>query len=235
MAKRLLLLSNSTNAGEPFLDWPKSYIEKFLSHDKDCILFFPFAGVTNSWDEYTKEVSDVFDSIGIQIESIHEVKDELKAISEASAIAVGGGNTFSLLKELQSRRMIDPIRKRVESGIPYLGWSAGANIAAPSIKTTNDMPIVQPSSFEALNLIPFQINPHYLDANPEGHGGETRQQRLEEFVRANPGVRVIGLREGTGLLIDDGFVKLIGSKPARIFISNSDPHDVTTEYFDLEL
>jgi dipeptidase E len=138
-------------------------------------------------------------------------------VRHAQAIVIGGGNTFALLKKMQEEDLIDIIYRRVKAGMPYVGWSAGSNVTCPTICTTNDMPIVQPESFRAIGLVPFQINPHYLDANPEGHAGETREQRINEYVEANRSRYVVGLREGCMLRIDDNGIELIGSRPMRIF------------------
>ena len=188
---RLLLISNSTNPGEPYLDYPKENIRKFLGEKSVKALFLPYAAVTFSYDAYKEKVLERFREIGHEIISIHQFDDPLKAVNEASAIVVGGGNTWKLLKIIQENKLIDIVRKKVLAGTPYIGWSAGSNVACPTIKTTNDMPVVEPESFNSFNLIPFQINPHYLDVNPSGHAGETREQRIEEFIEANPG-RVIG-------------------------------------------
>jgi len=176
---KLLLISNSTNPGEPYLDYPKNQVKEFLGPRPVKVLFIPYAAVTFSYDEYEKKVADRFSEVGHQIASIHHFSDPVKAVQEAEALAVGGGNTWMLLKTIRFNNLIDIVRKRVLSGMPYIGWSAGSNVACPTIMTTNDMPVVAPDSFNAFNLIPFQINPHYLDANPAGHAGETREQRIE--------------------------------------------------------
>jgi dipeptidase E len=150
-------------------------------------------------------------------------------MSEAEALAVGGGNTWKLLKTIRDNKLIEIIQKRVREGMPYIGWSAGSNMACPTIMTTNDMPVVEPGSFSAFNLIPFQINPHYLDANPEGHAGETREQRIEEFIEANPDVYVVGLREGTMLLAENKDLRLTGTRNARIFRKGSLPLEIQPE------
>jgi dipeptidase E len=140
----------------------------------------------------------------------------------AEAIAVGGGNTFHLLKGMYEADILDAIRDRVRQGMPYMGWSAGSNVACPTIRTTNDMPIVEPPSFNALGLVPFQINPHYTDDHLEGHQGETREERLAEFIRANPGVYVVGLREGSMLRVEGDQLSLLGNKPAKVFLSGKE-------------
>ena len=220
---RLLLISNSTNAGEPYLDYPKHEIASFLGKKSIKALFIPYAAVTFSFDDYEKKVSDRFREVGHDVVSIHRFKDPVKAVKEADAIVVGGGNTWNLLKMMQENGMIEPVREKVLSGTPYIGWSAGSNVACPTIMTTNDMPITEPGSFSAFNLIPFQINPHYLDANPEGHAGETREQRIKEFLEINPDLYVAGLREGTLFRIEESSIELIGPRPMRLFIKGSDP------------
>lgn len=223
---RLLLISNSTNAGEEYLDYPKLEIKKFLGANRIKCLFIPYAGVTISFDDYTERVRKRFNEIGHDIVSIHECNNPVKAIEEAEAIVVGGGNTWNLIKMIQDNGLIDPVRKKVLSGTPYVGWSAGSNITCPTIKTTNDMPIVEPDSFKAFNLISFQINPHYLDKNPDGHAGETREDRIKEFLVANKDTTVIGLREGCMFHIENEKMVLIGERSARIFRFEQDPFEM---------
>ena len=226
---RLLLISNSTNAGEEYLHHPKEQIKKFLGTKKITCLFIPYAAVTFSFDNYEKKVQERFQELGHEVRSIHRFLDPVQAIEEAEAIVVGGGNTWQLTKMMQDNGLIDPMVKKVRNGIPYIGWSAGSNVACPSIKTTNDMPIVEPDSFSVGNLIPFQINPHYLDANPEGHAGETREMRIEEFLAVNKNMYVVGLREGTMLKIDEGEAKLIGPRKLRIFKHGEKPRELGPE------
>lgn len=214
---RLLLISNSTNAGEAYLDYPKNNIKTFLGEKIKTVLFIPYAGVTVTFNEYTAKVQARFDEIGFKVESIHNFSNPIEAVEKAEVIVVGGGNTFQLIKLIHDNKLIEPIRKKVLAGTPFIGWSAGSNVACPTVKTTNDMPIVEPLSFNAFNLVPFQINPHYLDANPDGHAGETREQRLQEFMVVNPDIYIVGLRESTMLLIENNSMKLIGSRNARIF------------------
>jgi len=214
---RLLLISNSTNAGETYLEHPLEQIRSFLGIDPVNALFVPYAGVTISFGEYAGRVLERFREIGHTIVSIHEMDDPVKAVEAAGAIVVGGGNTFHLVKLMQEQGLIEAIREKVISGTPCIGWSAGSNVTCPSICTTNDMPIVEPPSLNVLNLVPFQINPHYLDANPEGHAGETRQMRIEEFIEVNPDIYVVGLREGTMFRIEETDIQLLGQRSARIF------------------
>lgn len=223
---RLLLISNSTNAGEQYLDYPKHEIRNFLGEKPVKALFIPYAAVTFSFSDYEEKVRKRFNEMGHDIESIHNYPDPLKAVKNADAIVVGGGNTWQLLKMTIDNKLIEAVRKKVLGGTPYIGWSAGSNMACPGIHTTNDMPVVEPESFRAFNLIPFQINPHYLDANPDGHAGETRQQRIEEFLQVNPGMYVAGLREGTMLLLEDGRLSLIGPRKLRLFRKGDEPAEL---------
>jgi len=223
---KLLLISNSTNAGDTYLNHPKEEIARFLATDIKKVLFFPYAAVTFSYEAYEKKVADRFGQFGIAVESIHRLRDAREAVLDAQALVVGGGNTWQLARMLHDHGLIDVVREKVLTGTPYIGWSAGANVACPTIRTTNDMPIVDPDGLHAFNLIPFQINPHYMDANPEGHAGETREQRIEEFIEINPDLYVVGLREGTMLRIDNKHVELIGPRPARIFRKGDAPFEV---------
>ncbi|MCK5822960.1 MAG: dipeptidase PepE [Bacteroidales bacterium] len=225
---RLLLISNSTNAGEAYLDYPKNNIKEFLGGNSVKCLFIPYAAVTFSFDEYEEKVKNRFNEVGHDIVSIHHFADPVKAVNDAEAIVVGGGNTWQLSRMMHDNNLIGAIRNKVLKGTPYIGWSAGSNVACPTIMTTNDMPIVDPKGFDAFNLIPFQINPHYLDANPEGHAGETREARIEEFIVANPDTYVLGLRESCILLVEDGKLELIGNRNARIFKHANQPIELSS-------
>ena len=223
----LLLISNSTNAGEAYLEYPKENIRQFLNtHDVKEVLFIPYAGVTVDWNDYEAKVKSRFAEIGIKVKSIHHEANPVQAVNDAEAIVVGGGNTFNLLKTVQDNGLIKPIQDKVLCGTPYIGWSAGSNLTCPTICTTNDMPIVEPMSFKAFNLVPYQINPHYLDAHPDGHAGETREQRIEEYLAANKGTFVVGLREGCMLKFEKDTLELIGPRPMRIFKYNQAPYEV---------
>lgn len=222
---KLLLISNSTNAGEEYLKYPVGNIGKHLQGVCE-IVFVPYAAVTFSYDEYERKVQKRFDEIGIRVRSIHRAADPRKAIREAEAICVGGGNTFALAKKMQEQGLMTAILRKIKDGTPYVGWSAGSNVCCPTICTTNDMPIVEPKSFKAIGAVRFQINPHYLDANPEGHAGETREQRILEYIEANPRRYVVGLREGCMLRYENGRLELIGSRPMRIFKKGIEPFEV---------
>ena len=223
----LLLISNSTNAGEAYLKYPIHEIAKSLE-GIDEVVFVPYAAVTFSYDEYEAKVQDRLNEIGVKVRSIHHAINKRNFIRHAKAIMIGGGNTFALLKKMQEEDLLDMIFHRVKAGVPYIGWSAGSNVTCPTICTTNDMPIVQPESFKAIGAVKFQINPHYLDANPEGHAGETREQRIEEYIEANPRRYVVGLREGCMLRLQGGKLELIGSRPMRIFKRGQAPYEVVS-------
>lgn len=226
---RLLLISNSTNPGEAYLDYPKEYIRRFLGHKPLNAVFIPYAAVTFSYDEYEEKVNRRFSEIGHQVTGIHRFANPVEAIENADAVVVGGGNTWQLVKMLHKKGLMKAIRKRVKRGIPYIGWSAGSNIACPTLRTTNDMPVAEPSKFKTLNLVPFQINPHYLDEHPANHGGETREMRILEFIELNRDLHVVGLREGTMLLLEESDLTLIGNRKARIFRYGTEPTELSDE------
>ena len=227
---RLLLISNSTNAGEAYLDYPKYQIRDFLGSQSLNCIFIPYAGVTINFDDYEARVKERFAEVGHSISSIHHSEDAVKAVEEADAIVVGGGNTFQLIKMIQDNGLIDAVRKKVQAGTPYVGWSAGSNICCPTIRTTNDMPILEPDSFKAFNLVPFQINPHYTDKNPPGHAGETREERIMEYLAANRGDTVLGLREGCMFLVEGSSMKLIGERSVRWFRYLETPAELDNKY-----
>ncbi len=225
---KLLLLSNSTNPGEAYLSYPKHNIKAFFGEKPMEILFIPYAAVTFSYDEYEAKVNNALKEIGHQAKSIHHFDNPLQAVKEAKAIAVGGGNTWKLVRTMRDNGLLEAIREKVIAGTPYIGWSAGSNIACPTLRTTNDMPIIDPKGFDVLDLVPFQINPHYLDANPKDHGGETREMRIEEFIEENKDMTVVGLREGTMLWVENNSVKMIGERSARIFKHGLEPQELWT-------
>jgi dipeptidase E len=227
--RRLLLLSNSKNYGQGYLEHALSEIQDFLGREILKVFFIPFAAVRYSFDEFATSVRERFLNIGYELDSIHEASNAERAVSEAEAIVVGGGNTFHLLYHIYKNNLLQSVRARAGEGVPYIGWSAGSNVACPTIKTTNDMPIIEPPGFDAFGLVPFQINPHYLDAHPEGHQGETREERIQEFIVANPDVPVVGLREGSMLRVEGSSIKLIGEKTARVFIRGQEPKELGAE------
>ncbi|MCA1619451.1 MAG: dipeptidase PepE [Acidobacteria bacterium] len=228
--RRLLLISNGSELiGDNPSEFFHAALKDFLGAAARRVLFVPFAAVVHSEDGYRDRVRRHFGPLGYEVESLHEASDARAAVEGADAIAVGGGNTFKLLRGLYEAGVVELVRERVAAGTPYVGWSAGSNVACPTIRTTNDMPVVEPPSFDALNLVPFQVNPHYTDYHPPGHMGETRDERLAEFVHMNPGVRVVGLREGTMLRVEGDRVKLLGGKPARHFLKGEEPRDLAPE------
>jgi dipeptidase E len=214
---RLLLLSNSTNAGEKYLAWATTEVGSFLGILPTSAVFIPYAGVSISYEAYEAKVAPVFASLGCKLTSIHRDWNPVRAVENAETIVVGGGNTWQLVRMLHEGKLMEAIRAKVLAGTPYVGWSAGSNVACPTMQTTNDMPIVDPLGMDTLGLIPFQINPHYLDANPAGHAGETREDRIREFITVNPDLFVLGLREASALRLEGNQLRLIGTKTARLF------------------
>jgi dipeptidase E len=180
-------------------------------------LFVPYAGVTVSYDDYTHKVQQALQPLGVRLQSIHQSADPAQALRQAQAVMVGGGNTFALLHRLYHHQLVDALRQRVLQGLPYIGWSAGSNIAGLSIRTTNDMPIIEPPSFQALRLVPFQLNPHYANFAPPGFHGETRDMRLAEFTRLEPEIPVVGLPEGTALQLTGSTLRYLGDVDAALF------------------
>ena len=221
--KRLLLLSTSKLYGSEYLDHAEVEIRDFLGKI-GRILFVPFAIADQ--EGYAAKTRERFAAMGYALESVHQTSDKQQAVSEAEAIFIGGGNTFRLLKSLYDFELLSLIRARVENGMPYIGSSAGSNVAGPTIRTTNDMPIVEPPSFNALGLVAFQINPHYLDPDPGStHMGETREERILQFLEENE-TPVVGLREGAMLRVEEGTAILKGSAAARIFRKGQQPVEV---------
>ena len=207
--KNALLISASSYQDTGYLRHCKNWVKDFLGESgKEEILFIPYAGVRRSNDEYEQKVIDRLKNKNIK--SIHHYEDKISAIKNANSIAVGGGNTFMLLYTLYKLNLIEPIKEAVANGTKYFGWSAGANIAGKTMMTTNDMPIIMPKSFESLNIFPYQINPHFISGKLAGHNGESREERLEEFLIANPKETIYALPEGTALLIGGDEAEVIG-------------------------
>jgi dipeptidase E len=224
-SKRLLLISNSTVYGSGYLDHAEKEILDFLGANRR-VLFIPFALYDR--DAYAETARERFAAMGFELTSIHRVADAQRAVSEAEAIFVGGGNTFRLLNGLYDAGVLLPIRRRVEDGVPYIGSSAGSIVAGPTLKTTKDMPIIEPPSFDALGLVPFQISPHYLDPDPAStHMGETQEERIKQFLEEND-APVVGLREGSMLRVEGKSVILKGPATARIFRRGYEPVEIET-------
>ena len=207
--KNALLISASSYQDTGYLRHCKNWVKDFLGESgKEEILFIPYAGVRRTNDEYEQKVIDRLKNKNIK--SIHHYEDKISAIKNASSIAVGGGNTFMLLYTLYKLNLVEPIKEAVAKGTKYFGWSAGANIAGKTMMTTNDMPIIMPKSFDSLNIFPYQINPHFISGKLAGHNGESREERLEEFLIANPKDTIYALPEGTALLIKGSEAEVIG-------------------------
>lgn len=213
----ILMLSSSQYIDTGYLTHAQSMVDEHL-HGVTELLFIPYAGVTVSWDDYLIKVQSALPNLTIK--SIHHYDDPITAVRQAQAVAVGGGNTFNLLHMLYENNLIEVIKERVNGGMPYIGWSAGSNICGNSIRTTNDMPIVQPKSFDALQLVPFQLNPHYSDYQPPGFNGETRAERLAEFLVLNPTIPVVGIREGSALKYQGNKLSVIGHTEGVLFTSD---------------
>jgi dipeptidase E len=220
--RRVLLISNSTLYGSGYLDHAEAAIRSFLGA-VGRVLFVPFALYDR--DAYAAQARARFAAMGYDLASVHQASDARQAVADAEAVFIGGGNTFRLLKALYDFELLAPIRSRVAAGLPYIGSSAGANVAGPTIKTTKDMPIVEPPSFNALGLVPFQISPHYLDPDPNStHMGETQEERIRQFLEEND-TTVVGLREGALVRVEHGTTLLQGSTGARIFRKGEEPFE----------
>jgi dipeptidase E len=212
----LLLLSNSRGPDGSYLVHARGEIA-IIAAGRRRALFIPFAAVTDPWEAYTEKVCAVFAEAAVAVEAIPGPSDSRDAIAAAEMIVIGGGNTFRLLRECRRRGLLEPIAARVRDGVPFMGWSAGANLACPTICTTNDMPVVDPEGFGALGLVEFQINPHFTNALPSGHQGETREKRIAEYLQLNPDRTVVGLPEGDWLRVTDTCAVLGGSHAAPVF------------------
>lgn len=220
-----MLLSNSRDEAGRFLHHARDEIAAHLG-SVSTVAFVPYAGVTVAWNDYTARVRDALTQFGVTVVSVHETSDARALLQHSDAVVIGGGNTFHLLAHMQRARIDDVVRQRVLSGVPYLGWSAGSVVACPTMQTTNDMPITQPESFAALGLVGFQINAHFTDSHPPGFQGETRRQRLAEYVAANSGVTVLGLPEGTWLQVTGASVVLRGRENGVLFRADGAGADV---------
>ena len=222
--RELLLLSNSTLHGGGYLDHAEKEMRDFLGGRANA-LFVPYA--VHDRRAYAAKAEERLRNMGLSVTSIHDVSNMTRAVGEAEVIFVGGGNTFRLLKGLHDHNLLEPIRQRVAAGVPYIGSSAGSIVACPTLKTTKDMPVVQPRSFEALGLVPFQISPHYLDPDPAStHMGETQEERIMQFLEENEET-VVGLREGSILRVQECTVVLKGPSTARIFRRGENPFEAT--------
>ncbi|REC49797.1 MULTISPECIES: dipeptidase PepE [Chryseobacterium] len=222
----IILASTSTLFGGAYLEYLREELIK-LYDGIDEIIFVPFArpgGISH--DDYTAKARSFFETINIKVKGLHEFEDKTQAINSSKAFFTGGGNTFLLVKTLHEEDLMNVLKENVESGKPYLGCSAGSNIGGQNMKTTNDMPIVYPPSFDCMGLVPFNINPHYLDPNPElKHNGETRETRIKEFLTQND-LKVVGLREGNWIRRMSDKITVEGTELTRIFEKGKEPYEI---------
>jgi dipeptidase E len=218
---KLLLLSNSKVEGQGYLEYAIPHLAAFLAGRVQRALFVPFANAAGDYLGFEARAARAFAAAGVDLRSVTREADPVAAARSAQAIVVGGGSTWKLLRDVRRQGLLEAVRERVRDGVPYVGWSAGANLACPTIMTTNDMPICDPQGFGALGLVPFQINPHYTEARLRHHGGETRVDRLREFGAANPSMPVVALREGSWLEVADGTAVLGGPKRALLYLGDS--------------
>lgn len=225
---KALLASTSTLHGEKYLEYLIPQIKAFFSEAEE-VIFIPFArpgGISH--DDYTKKAAEAFKKAGIKLRGIHEFRNMEETITSAKGIFTGGGNTFLLVSELYRNKLMQALKESIQNGAAYMGTSAGTNIAGLTMQTTNDMPIVYPPSFKTLGIVPFNINPHYLDPDTNStHKGETRETRIKEFHTINT-QPVVGLREGSWLLVSDNKIELKGELSARIFKTEKLPFEEET-------
>jgi dipeptidase E len=224
--KNIVLASTSTLFGGSYLAYLKDTLVELFAGVKE-IIFVPYArpgGISH--DEYTAKAAAYFATLGIEVKGLHTFQNPKEAIANAQGFFTGGGNTFLLVKQLHELELMSVLKEAVASGKPYLGASAGSNIGGMNMKTTNDMPIVYPPSFETMALVPFNLNPHYLDPQPElKHNGETRETRIKEFHTQNT-IPVVGLREGNWIRVKGNTITVEGSEKTRIFEAGKEPYEV---------
>ena len=226
MEMNILLGSTSTLFGGNYLEYIQSEIIELFS-GIDEIIFVPFArpgGISH--DDYTQKAKEFFAQLNINVIGLHEFENPVAAVNDAKGFFTGGGNTFLLVKTLHEKKLMQTLKENIEKGKPYFGTSAGSNIGGLNMKTTNDMPIVYPSSFECMGLVPFNINPHYLDPNPDlKHNGETRETRIQEFLTQND-TKVVGLREGNWIRRIGNRITVEGNETTRIFEKDKEPYEI---------
>ncbi|WP_210403486.1 dipeptidase PepE [Auritidibacter sp. NML130574] len=227
---RALLMSSSRKDSLGYLEHSRDQLYTILEGTSRKVLFIPYAAVSFSYDTYEELASAPFATVGADLVSIHRYRDPVAAVHDADIIAVGGGNSFALLSRLYEAELLSEIRDRVVNyDASYIGWSAGTNVATPSIRTTNDMPIVQPPTFSALSIVPFQINPHFVSGKPAGHNGESREERLAEFTAINPNEEVLALPEGSALYVTECQGEILGDRSALVFSNGADARRITVE------
>jgi len=225
--QKMLLLSGSRYGNTGYLEHAIPWLQDFLApYQGKKIAFVPYAGVRQTNDQYEQKVQQILAPLNMEIQSVHHGKPHRAIIEQADVIAIGGGNTFCLLKQMYEHDLLNIIREKVKSGTPYFGGSAGANMASKSIMTTNDMPITYPPSFDALNLFPYQINPHFISGKMPGHNGESREERFEEFLLVNPMAQIYAMPEGTAFLINGNQVKILGEHNIVHFSENMQRRDI---------
>lgn len=227
--KNIIIASTSTLYGQNFLSYILPELSELYQGCK-TIIFVPYARPNGiSYEEYTTKVSNAFQEINIEVKGLHEFENPAEALQKAAGVFVGGGNTFVLVDQLYKLNLMNTLTNIVQSGTPYLGTSAGSNITGLTMQTTNDMPIIYPQSFKTLGLVPFNINPHFLDYNPDlKHNGESRETRIKEFHTYNS-TPVLGLREGSWLRLAGDSILLKGKLSAKLFLQNKDPYEIVTE------
>lgn len=224
---RALLMSSSRKDNLGYLEHAADQLRTVLDGTSRKVLFIPYAAVSFSYDTYERLAAPAFAAVDAELTSIHRFADPAAAVREADAVAVGGGNSFALLSRLYDAGLVSEIRREVlENDTTYIGWSAGTNVATPSVRTTNDMPIVEPPSFASLSIVPFQINPHFIPGKPQGHNGESREERLAEFTAINPKEEVLGLYEGSALFVTDDRGEVLGEREALVFTDGADPRTI---------
>ncbi|MPS64275.1 MAG: dipeptidase PepE [Chryseobacterium sp.] len=222
----IILASTSTLFGGEYLEYLREELIQLYS-GIDEIVFIPFARPSGiSHDDYTAKALSFFETINIKVKGLHEFEDKIEALNNAQGYFTGGGNTFLLVKTLHEEGIMSVLKQNIENGKPYLGCSAGSNIGGQNMKTTNDMPIVYPPSFDCMGLVPFNLNPHYLDPNPDlKHNGETRETRIKEFLTQND-LKVVGLREGNWIRRIGDRITVEGNELTRIFEKGKDPYEI---------
>lgn len=222
----IILASTSTLFGGEYLEYLREELIQLYT-GIDEIVFVPFArpgGISH--DDYTAKARSFFETINIKVKGLHEFEDKTEALNQAKGYFTGGGNTFLLVKTLHEEGLMSVLKENVENGKAYLGCSAGSNIGGQNMKTTNDMPIVYPSSFDCMGLVPFNLNPHYLDPNPDlKHNGETRETRIKEFLTQND-IKVVGLREGNWIRRIGDTITVEGNELTRIFEKDKEPYEI---------